>query len=99
MSDELLNLAKEGERLRKLVSMPGQLGFSTPGLAGALGRRLTRRVFQCLQHKETGLRFERQVQESELLMEKAKARFDATAEELERILIAKEGENAKDAGA
>lgn len=28
----------------------------------------------------------------------AKARFDATAEELERILVAKEGENYRDAG-
>lgn len=31
-------------------------------------------------------------------MDKAKARFDQTAEELERILVAKEGENFRDAG-
>lgn len=31
-------------------------------------------------------------------MDKAKARFDSTAEELERILVAKEGESFRDAG-
>lgn len=67
MSDELVNLAKEGERLRK-------------------------------QHKDNGARYEKQVLDAEQALEKAKYRFDTTAEELERILIAKEGENVKDAG-
>ncbi|GHJ88503.1 hypothetical protein NliqN6_4905 [Naganishia liquefaciens] len=66
MSEELTNLAKEGERLRKL-------------------------------HKEAGTRYEKNVQEAEFLMEKAKQRFDNTAEELERILVTKEGESLKDA--
>lgn len=67
MSDELLQLAREGERLRKL-------------------------------HKENGMRYQGILQESEMVMEKAKARFDATAEELERVLVAKEGESYKDSG-
>ncbi|KAJ9124346.1 hypothetical protein QFC22_001146 [Naganishia vaughanmartiniae] len=66
MSDELINLAKEGERLRKV-------------------------------HKESGSRYEKSVQDAELAMEKAKSRFDSTAEELERILVTKEGESIKDA--
>lgn len=66
-SEELLTLAKEGERLRKI-------------------------------HKETGARYERNVQDSDMVLDKAKSRFDSTAEELERILIAKEGESVKDVG-
>jgi hypothetical protein len=31
-------------------------------------------------------------------MEKCKARFDSTAEELERLLVVKEGESIKDTG-
>ncbi|KAL7414594.1 GTPase activating protein [Mrakia frigida] len=50
------------------------------------------------QHKDTGTRFERNLQDADLTMEKAKARFDTTVEELERILILKEGGNLKDAG-
>jgi hypothetical protein len=50
-----------------------------------------------MQHKETGTRYEKNVQEAEFLMEKAKQRFDNTAEELERILVTKEGESIKDA--
>ena len=50
-----------------------------------------------LQHKEAGTRYEKNVQEAEFLMEKAKQRFDNTAEELERILVTKEGESLKDA--
>lgn len=37
------------------------------------------------------------MQEAEFLMDKAKQRFDNTAEELERILVTKEGESIKDA--
>ncbi|KAG8855526.1 hypothetical protein FRB96_007030 [Tulasnella sp. 330] len=48
--------------------------------------------------KDLANRYEKALQESEIALEKAKARFDATHEELERILIAKEGESQKDAG-
>ncbi|KAL7421093.1 hypothetical protein Q5752_003977 [Cryptotrichosporon argae] len=67
MSDELLGLAREGEKLRKT-------------------------------HKENGTRYQVILQESEMVMDKAKARFDSTAEELERVLVAKEGESFKDSG-
>lgn len=36
------------------------------------------------------------MQESEAATEKSKQRFDLTAEELERVLVTKEGENMKD---
>lgn len=36
------------------------------------------------------------MQEAEFLMDKAKQRFDNIAEELERILVTKEGESIKD---
>ncbi|OCF32411.1 GTPase activating protein [Kwoniella heveanensis CBS 569] len=67
MSDELLSLAREGEKMRKV-------------------------------HKDNGTRYQGILQESEQVMDKAKARFDSTAEELERLLVAKEGESFKDAG-
>ena len=86
MSEELTNLAKEGERLRKLVR------FSPAVDAYAYVAYLS--IFQ---HKEAGTRYEKNVQEAEFLMEKAKQRFDNTAEELERILVTKEGESLKDA--
>ena len=43
-------------------------------------------------------RYERALQESEQALEKTKNRHDATADELQRFLITKEGESAKDAG-
>ncbi|EJF59372.1 GTPase activating protein [Dichomitus squalens LYAD-421 SS1] len=46
--------------------------------------------------KELATRYERALQESESLTEKTKARFDMTAEELERLLLQKEGESLKD---
>lgn len=49
-----------------------------------------------LQTKELATRYERSLQESELLTEKSKARFDVSIEELERILLQKEGESPKD---
>nr|XP_019001532.1 GTPase activating protein [Kwoniella mangroviensis CBS 8507]OCF64993.1 GTPase activating protein [Kwoniella mangroviensis CBS 8507] len=67
MSEELLSLAREGEKMRKV-------------------------------HKDNGARYQGILQESETVMDKAKSRFDATAEELERLLVAKEGESFKDAG-
>ncbi|KAI9636893.1 putative GTPase activating protein [Dioszegia hungarica] len=67
MSDELIALSREGERMRK-------------------------------QHKENGARYQGILQESEMVMDKAKSRFDQTAEELERLLVAKEGESFKESG-
>lgn len=46
--------------------------------------------------KETGTRLERNLTDSESQTDKARARFDASVEELERILISKAGENARD---
>lgn len=48
--------------------------------------------------KDLASRYERALQESEMALEKAKTRFESTHEELERILLAKEGESMKDAG-
>lgn len=48
--------------------------------------------------KDLSSRYERALQESEVTLEKAKVRFESTHEELERILLAKEGESMKDAG-
>ncbi|KAI5124260.1 hypothetical protein M0805_005109 [Coniferiporia weirii] len=48
------------------------------------------------QTKDLATRYERSLQESETAMEKSKTRFDLTAEELERVLVAKEGESMKD---
>ncbi|TDL24106.1 GTPase activating protein [Rickenella mellea] len=50
------------------------------------------------QTKELASRYERSLQESEAAMEKSKIRFDLTAEELERVLVAKEGESMKESG-
>lgn len=46
--------------------------------------------------KELGTRLERNLTDSETQTEKARIRFDASVEELERILFSKAGENAKD---
>ena len=43
------------------------------------------------QTKDLANRYERSLQESESQTEKTKARFDMTAEELERLLLQKEG--------
>ena len=48
--------------------------------------------------KDLGVRYERALQDAEAAMEKAKGRVTAVTEELERVLVAKEGENMKDAG-
>jgi hypothetical protein len=48
--------------------------------------------------KELSSRYERALMDSEALTEKAKAKVDSTVEELERLLVAKEGENIKDTG-
>ncbi|KAH7905642.1 Rho GTPase activation protein [Hygrophoropsis aurantiaca] len=50
------------------------------------------------QTKELASRYERALQESEIMMEKCKTRLDASSEELERVLLQKEGESFKDSG-
>ncbi|KAJ7765400.1 Rho GTPase activation protein [Mycena maculata] len=48
------------------------------------------------QTKELATRYERALQESEAVTEKCKNRLDVTSEELERVLLQKEGESFKD---
>ncbi|KAJ7603645.1 Rho GTPase activation protein [Roridomyces roridus] len=48
------------------------------------------------QTKELATRYERALQESEAITEKCKNRLDITSEELERVLLQKEGESLKD---
>ncbi|KII87261.1 hypothetical protein PLICRDRAFT_55243 [Plicaturopsis crispa FD-325 SS-3] len=50
------------------------------------------------QTKELATRYERTLQESEITTEKSKNRLDVTSEELERVLLQKEGESFKDSG-
>ena len=55
-------------------------------------------LFDIHQTKELATRYERALQESELNMEKSKSRLDTSSEELERVLLQKEGESLKDGG-
>ncbi|KAH9928794.1 hypothetical protein B0H21DRAFT_837945 [Amylocystis lapponica] len=48
--------------------------------------------------KDLAGRYERTVQEADAAMDKSKSRIDATAEELERLLVQKEGESLRDTG-
>ncbi|KAF9442640.1 RhoGAP-domain-containing protein [Macrolepiota fuliginosa MF-IS2] len=48
------------------------------------------------QTKELGTRYERALQDSETITEKCKNRLEVTSEELERVLLQKEGESFKD---
>jgi hypothetical protein len=48
------------------------------------------------QTKDLAVRYERALQESEMSTEKSKNRLEMTSEELERVLIQKEGESLKD---
>ncbi|KAF5338656.1 hypothetical protein D9611_012793 [Ephemerocybe angulata] len=50
------------------------------------------------QTKDLATRYERALQESETATEKCKNRLDFTSEELERLLLQKEGESYKDTG-
>ncbi|KZT66142.1 RhoGAP-domain-containing protein [Daedalea quercina L-15889] len=52
--------------------------------------------FSRKQTKELASRYEKSLQESEAATEKCKVRVDVTAEELERLLLQKEGESMKD---
>ncbi|CDR88838.1 related to GTPase-activating protein beta-chimerin [Sporisorium scitamineum] len=47
------------------------------------------------QARETGLRLEKNLQDAEAGVEKARGRFDTAAEDLERLLLLKSGESAK----
>ncbi|KAF8343505.1 Rho GTPase activation protein [Amanita rubescens] len=48
------------------------------------------------QSKDLASRYERALQESEVLTEKSRGRLEITSEELERLLLQKEGESLKD---
>ncbi|KAI0057203.1 RhoGAP-domain-containing protein [Artomyces pyxidatus] len=50
------------------------------------------------QTKELHNRYERSLTDSEMFLDKCKTRFDMSAEELERILLQKEGESLKETG-
>ncbi|KAF8646886.1 hypothetical protein AX16_007064 [Volvariella volvacea WC 439] len=50
------------------------------------------------QTKELATRFERALQESESVTEKSKNRLDTTSEELERVLLQKQGESLQEGG-
>lgn len=47
------------------------------------------------QARETGMRLEKNLQDAEVGVEKARARFDTAAEDLERLLLLKSGESTK----
>jgi len=91
MGDELSNLVKEVEKTRKQVetteSYSIRLRWLNPGA-----------LLSSPQTKDLSTRYERVLQESESTVDKIKTRFDLTAEELERLLIQKEGESYKDTG-
>jgi Rho GTPase-activating protein RGD1 len=82
MSEELSSLVKEVDKNRKQVRQYGGF-FSTQQL-----------IF--VQTKDLAGRYERALQESELVTEKSKNRLDATSDELERVLLQKEGESFKE---
>jgi hypothetical protein len=84
MGDELAALVKEVEKNRKIVC---------PHLTHSLVRR---RIERQPQTKELASRYERALQDAELATEKTKARLDLSSEELERVLLAKEGESLKE---
>ncbi|KAF8318676.1 RhoGAP-domain-containing protein [Clavulina sp. PMI_390] len=48
--------------------------------------------------KDLATRYEKTLQESEQALEKIKSRHDATADELQRFLLSKEGESSREAG-
>ncbi|KNZ43938.1 hypothetical protein VP01_969g4 [Puccinia sorghi] len=67
IADEITNLGKEVERVRKA-------------------------------NKDVGWRLEKNLAESEGLTEKAKAKFDVTVDELERVLMSRQAENPSGSG-
>jgi len=85
MSEELNNLVKEVDKNRKQVG-------------GVMVLRFLNFVDSVHQTKDLAMRYERALQESEQTTEKSKHRLDFTTEELERVLLQKEGESTKDTG-
>jgi hypothetical protein len=83
MSDELAVLAKEVDKNRKQVRVISYFG-SVPHLLIPM------------QTKDLATRYERALQDSEAATEKSKNRLDLSSEELERLLLQKEGESLKD---
>jgi hypothetical protein len=83
MSDELAVLAKEVDKNRKQVPAISYFGHLP-------------RVLTPMQTKELATRYERALQDSEAATEKSKNRLDLSSEELERLLLQKEGESLKD---
>ncbi|KAJ3502834.1 hypothetical protein NLJ89_g8709 [Agrocybe chaxingu] len=95
MSDELSNLVKEVDKNRK-QTVNGILIVPTVLVTPILeSTSLVASVVQFLT-KDLASRYERALQESEALTEKCKNRLDFTSEELERVLLQKEGESLKD---
>lgn len=83
MSEELASLAKEVDKNRKQAS--NAITFTRSQLNDHYH-----------QTKELAGRYERALQESEMTTEKSKNRLDISSEELERVLLQKEGESFKD---
>ena len=84
MGDELNTLVKEVEKNRK------QVRYSFNAICYITDNNLLKKT------KDLAIRFERALQESESITDKYKNRLDLTSEELERVLLQKEGESLKD---
>jgi hypothetical protein len=82
MSEELATIVKEVDKNRKQVRL--------------CSISVSRHNLNCVQTKDLASRYERSLQESEAATEKCKNRLDFTSEELERLLLQKEGESFKD---
>ncbi len=97
MSDELSTLVKEVEKNRKHVCVLRV--FLSPPLLSLNPKLLFSDGFEILilkQTKELATRYERALQDSETITEKCKNRLEVSSEELERVLLQKEGESFKD---
>lgn len=88
MSEELTTLVKEVDKSRKQVRI-----FSL-SLSSCFTSMYAELMYA--KTKDLATRYERALQESELATEKSKNRLDMTTEELERVLLQKEGESFKD---
>lgn len=99
MSDELSTLVKEVEKNRKHVCVLRV--FLSPPLLSLNPKLLFSDGFENpnsknKQTKELATRYERALQDSETITEKCKNRLEVSSEELERVLLQKEGESFKD---
>lgn len=86
MSDELATLVKEVDKNRKQVSCVYFINC----------HYCSDHSIYLHQTKELATRYERALQDSETVTEKCKNRLEVTSEELERVLLQKEGESFKD---